>query len=130
MNLNRPGPHRKDVDRFIREIEKYRTRLNTLSTDDRWAEIDCEEHVASTGSIYVTVLFQGFEYGDSAKRKYRFASHDICYDADYSIASGSTIKKDQDGKLPLGFDGTITDAIADLDRWMAENIKSLEGKII
>ena len=104
MRLNTPGPHQRDIDRFVRAAERL------------WLETTCTR--ASTGTVYVEACD---DEGDS--RTYRFGSHAECYSShDYSVCSGSTQPRRSAGVLPPGYDGWVTDAIANLRAWALREV--------
>lgn len=100
LTLNHPGPHRRDIDRFIRECEQL--------------DLSADEHEAQTGTVYVSVY--GIEFGK--KRVYRFAAHAEAYNNShhYSVWSGGGASRRIMNAvgLPPGYDGLVMDAVRDL----------------
>jgi hypothetical protein len=102
MRLNTPGPSSRDVKRLRAAAE----RLGLETSQQR----------AQTGTVYVSVS----PIHCDGERRYRFGSHAPSRNGyEYSVASGSTVRRDGGGRLPPWFDGTVGDAIEDLKTWAA-----------
>lgn len=129
MQLNRPGPRTRDLDRMERAAKK--------AAEQRKLTAIIEVQVASTGTRYMEVMIdgqlpRGTDHPDASEsvdidgkpfawltstRVYRFAAHAECYTThDYSVWSGGACRRNV--ALPPGYDGRVGEAIDDMKAWI------------
>jgi len=106
-SMNCPGPHRKDIDLFIKSV------------DSMYGCYFVSEKRASTGTVYIEIELDTDPDNFDAPILYktvRFASHaDAHANSDYTVASGkaapSAKEISDNGYGSMGYDGRVGDAI-------------------
>ena len=117
LQMNQPGPHVKDIGRFERAVEKINATLADGSLDI------ISKYRAQTGSMYITVEYQGNDDSMEEQREYRFAAHAECYTShDFSVRSGGGSRASD--ILEPGYDGNTTAALADVRKWVSWIVES------